>query len=108
MINLRTHSTQQEVASQINYGRKEKATQAVKTFPVSIVKRIRRPETPCIPFTKRKDTEVNGVQESNEQYSLPDLVMRVERSLLKSASGASKSISVLDGMSTKLKANLVL
>eukprot|EP00983_Pelagomonas_calceolata_P134319 1162050-Pelagomonas_calceolata.AAC.6 len=31
------------------------------------------------------------------------LVMRVERSLLKSASGASKFISVLDGMSMKLQ-----
>eukprot|EP00983_Pelagomonas_calceolata_P031157 977816-Pelagomonas_calceolata.AAC.1 len=60
--------------------KKRKTTQAVKTLPISIKeKKISRAEAPCIPFTKRNKPKING-----------DQVTRVERSLLKSASGARK------------------
>eukprot|EP00983_Pelagomonas_calceolata_P023442 738465-Pelagomonas_calceolata.AAC.1 len=65
--------------------KKRKTTQAVKTLPTLIKeKRMPRAEAPCIPFTKMI------------------LLMRVERSLLESAPGASKFASILDRMSMKL------
>eukprot|EP00983_Pelagomonas_calceolata_P119792 1160640-Pelagomonas_calceolata.AAC.2 len=68
--------------------------QAVKTLPTSIKeKRIPRAEAPCIPFTKRNKKErLVGIRRVNCSSSCLILVMRFERSVLKSAAGASKSV----------------
>eukprot|EP00983_Pelagomonas_calceolata_P012568 402613-Pelagomonas_calceolata.AAC.4 len=72
--------------------------QAVKTLPTSIKeKRVPWAEAPCISFTKRNErNESMGI--SRVTSSSPWLIsaMRVEGSLLKSVSGARKSIGVLD------------
>eukprot|EP00983_Pelagomonas_calceolata_P039690 1137295-Pelagomonas_calceolata.AAC.1 len=63
-----------------------------------------RAEVPCIPFTKRnKRKRSKGIRRVTSSSPCLILVMRVERSLLKSASGASKFLSVLDGMGMKLQ-----
>eukprot|EP00983_Pelagomonas_calceolata_P079046 1154513-Pelagomonas_calceolata.AAC.1 len=85
--------------------RKRKTTQAVKTLPTSIKeKRIPRAEAPCIPFTKRNKTKKSmGIRRVTGSSPCLILVTRVERGLLKSASGARKCISVLDRMGMKLQ-----
>eukprot|EP00983_Pelagomonas_calceolata_P100683 1158600-Pelagomonas_calceolata.AAC.7 len=66
-------------------------------------KRIPRAEAPCIPFTKRNTRrETMGIMRVTSSSPSLILVTRVERSLLKSTSGARKCISVLDGMGMKL------
>eukprot|EP00983_Pelagomonas_calceolata_P102717 1158838-Pelagomonas_calceolata.AAC.11 len=85
--------------------RKEKTTQAVQTLPTSIKeKRIPRAGAPCIPFTKRnKRRKSMGIRRVTSSSPCLILVTRVEKGLLKSASGASKFISVLDGIGMKLQ-----
>eukprot|EP00983_Pelagomonas_calceolata_P127367 1161396-Pelagomonas_calceolata.AAC.2 len=78
----------------------KKARQAVETLPTSVKeKRMPRAKALCIPFTKRskkkKSMGIRRVASSSSSI----LVIRVERSLLKSASVANKFISVLDRMS---------
>eukprot|EP00983_Pelagomonas_calceolata_P049509 1141540-Pelagomonas_calceolata.AAC.1 len=70
--------------------RKEKTTQAVKTLPTSIKEKgIPRAEAPCIPFTKRnKRNNSMGITRVTSSSPCLILVTRVEKSLLKSASGA--------------------
>eukprot|EP00983_Pelagomonas_calceolata_P074108 1152412-Pelagomonas_calceolata.AAC.1 len=85
--------------------KKRKTTQAVKTIPTSIKeKRIPKAEAPCIPFTKsnkrKKSVRIRRVTSSSPCLVL---LIRVERSLLESASGARKFISILDGMGMKLQ-----
>eukprot|EP00983_Pelagomonas_calceolata_P058860 1145664-Pelagomonas_calceolata.AAC.1 len=87
-------------------GKKRKTTQAVKTLPTSIKeKRLPRAEALCIPFTKKskrnKSMGVRRVTSSSPCLILP--VPRFERSLLKSAAGARKFISVLDRMDVKIQ-----
>eukprot|EP00983_Pelagomonas_calceolata_P125328 1161201-Pelagomonas_calceolata.AAC.1 len=80
--------------------------QAVKTLPTSIQeKRIPRSEALCIPTNRSKIKNTMGTTGRRVTSSSQCLisVMRVERSLLKSAAGANEFISVLDRMSTKLK-----
>eukprot|EP00983_Pelagomonas_calceolata_P057271 1144997-Pelagomonas_calceolata.AAC.6 len=79
--------------------------QAVKTLPTSIKeKRKPRAEAPCIPFTTRnKRNESMGIRRVTSSSPCLILVARVERSLLKSVSGARKFISVLDRMGMKLQ-----
>eukprot|EP00983_Pelagomonas_calceolata_P093923 1157830-Pelagomonas_calceolata.AAC.1 len=62
--------------------------------------RMPRAEVQCVPFTKRRKKEVGVSQNAYLLCPLPDLVMRVERSLLKSVSGA------LDRKSMKLQSKL--
>eukprot|EP00983_Pelagomonas_calceolata_P005208 170172-Pelagomonas_calceolata.AAC.1 len=63
-----------------------------------------RAKTPCIPFNKRnKRNKSMGIRRVTSSRPCLILVTRVERSLFKSASGASKFISVLDGMGMKLQ-----
>eukprot|EP00983_Pelagomonas_calceolata_P074139 1152432-Pelagomonas_calceolata.AAC.1 len=47
-----------------------------------------------------------GIRRVTSSSPCPILVTRVERSLLKSASGASKFISLLDGIGMKLQSKL--
>eukprot|EP00983_Pelagomonas_calceolata_P081175 1155459-Pelagomonas_calceolata.AAC.2 len=78
--------------------------QAVRTLPTSTKeKRIPRSEAPCIPFTK-SDKRKKSVRIRRVTSSSPCLIllMRVERSLLKSAPGAS----ILDRMSMKFPRKL--
>eukprot|EP00983_Pelagomonas_calceolata_P053743 1143408-Pelagomonas_calceolata.AAC.7 len=64
--------------------------------------RIPRAEAPCIPFTKRNKTNKSmGIKGITSSSPCLILVTRVERSLLKSASGAKKFTSVLDRMGMK-------
>jgi len=85
--------------------RKETIYKAVKPLPTSIQeKRIPRAETPCIPYTKRnKRKESMGTRRVASSSLCLILVTRAERSVLKSASGANKFMSVLDSMSMKLQ-----
>eukprot|EP00983_Pelagomonas_calceolata_P104918 1159077-Pelagomonas_calceolata.AAC.4 len=94
---------------------KTRTTQAMATLPTSIKeKRIPRAKAPCIPSTKRiknrspsreekKQSGIRRVTSSTTSSPCLILVMRVERSLLKSASGASKLICELDRLSMKLQ-----
>eukprot|EP00983_Pelagomonas_calceolata_P048239 1140973-Pelagomonas_calceolata.AAC.7 len=68
--------------------------QAMKTLPTSIKeKRTPRAEALCIPFIKRnKRKESMGIRRVTSSSLCLILVVRVERSLLKGASGASKLI----------------
>eukprot|EP00983_Pelagomonas_calceolata_P071570 1151310-Pelagomonas_calceolata.AAC.3 len=88
--------------------RKRKTTQAVETLPTSIKeKSMPRAKATCIPFTKsnkrKKSMRIGRVTSSNP---CPILLIRVEISLLKSAPGASKFVSILDRMSVKLPSKL--
>eukprot|EP00983_Pelagomonas_calceolata_P002334 79081-Pelagomonas_calceolata.AAC.1 len=84
--------------------------QAVKALPTSIKeKRIPRAEAPCIPFTNLKSNKrKKSVRIRRVTSNSPSLIllMRVERSLLESAPGASKFVSILDRMSMKLPSKL--
>eukprot|EP00983_Pelagomonas_calceolata_P126966 1161353-Pelagomonas_calceolata.AAC.3 len=66
--------------------------QAVKILPTSIKeKRIPRAEAPCIPFTKRnKRKKSMGIRRFTSHSPSLVLVMRIERSVLRSASGTGK------------------
>eukprot|EP00983_Pelagomonas_calceolata_P065013 1148403-Pelagomonas_calceolata.AAC.3 len=67
-------------------------------------KRISRAEAPCISFTKRnKRKKSTGIRRGSSSSPCLILVTRVVRSLLINASGASKFLSVLDGMGVKLQ-----
>eukprot|EP00983_Pelagomonas_calceolata_P128299 1161497-Pelagomonas_calceolata.AAC.12 len=70
--------------------KEKKTTQAVKILPTSIKeKRIPRAEAPCILFTKRnKRSKSMGIRRVTSSIPCLILVMRVERSLLESSSGA--------------------
>eukprot|EP00983_Pelagomonas_calceolata_P000017 525-Pelagomonas_calceolata.AAC.1 len=58
------------------------------------VKRIPRAEAPCIPFTKRRiERGSMGIKRITSSTPCLILFMRIEGSLLKSVSGASKFIS---------------
>eukprot|EP00983_Pelagomonas_calceolata_P122444 1160910-Pelagomonas_calceolata.AAC.1 len=80
---------------------------AVKTLPTSNKeKRIPGAEAPRIPFTKRnKRKKSMGIRRVTSSNPFLILAMRVERSLLKSASAsdAKKFKSILDGMGMKLQ-----
>eukprot|EP00983_Pelagomonas_calceolata_P129160 1161585-Pelagomonas_calceolata.AAC.1 len=80
--------------------------QAVKALPTSIKeKRKPRAKGQYIVSTKRKVKSM-GVKRVTSSSPCLISVMRVERSLLKSASGANKFISVLNRMSMKLQSKV--
>eukprot|EP00983_Pelagomonas_calceolata_P069570 1150410-Pelagomonas_calceolata.AAC.4 len=84
--------------------KKRKTTQAVKALPTLIKEnRTPRAEAPCIPFTKSNKRKMS-VRIRRVTSSSPCLIllMRVERSILDSAPGASKFASLLDRMSMEL------
>eukprot|EP00983_Pelagomonas_calceolata_P073476 1152154-Pelagomonas_calceolata.AAC.4 len=89
-----------EMASSL---KEKKITKVVNTLPTSIKEtRIPSPKVPCIPFIKRnKINKSMGIRRVTSSSPCLILVTKIERSLLKSASGARKFISVLDGMGMK-------
>eukprot|EP00983_Pelagomonas_calceolata_P035563 1112870-Pelagomonas_calceolata.AAC.1 len=82
--------------------------QAVKTLTTPIKeKRVPRAEAPYIPLTKRnKRKKLMGIGRVNSSRPCLILMVRAGRSLLKSTSGASKLICVLDRISVKLQSKL--
>eukprot|EP00983_Pelagomonas_calceolata_P119706 1160630-Pelagomonas_calceolata.AAC.7 len=82
--------------------------QALKALPTSIKEwGIPRAEAPCIPFIKRnKRKKSMGIRRVTSRIPCLISVMRVEISVLKSATGASKFISVLERLCMKFQSKL--
>eukprot|EP00983_Pelagomonas_calceolata_P065980 1148812-Pelagomonas_calceolata.AAC.9 len=83
-----------EYLGTLAYKQRKKATQAVKTLPTSNKgERVPRAKAPCIPSTKNKKKPM-GIRRATSNSPCLILVMRVEISLLESASSANKHMNL--------------
>eukprot|EP00983_Pelagomonas_calceolata_P021621 677819-Pelagomonas_calceolata.AAC.1 len=84
----------------VKHSQERKENYVGRGNPASIKeKRIPRADAPCIPFTKRtKKKKSMGIRRVTSSSPCLILLMRVKRSLLKSASGETKEDSKMKSM----------